>query len=225
MECDQCWSDPAWCSGLELAFACLTEELPTGFSVALLHLWFCWLGSVRNEILQSLNPKDRERESHPCVNLHREKLPQLQNNYVKLKSVSCTSNLLVRTGDFRKYIEFLLLLTSSLPGLLQNRSLETIVICIVVLCFPHNNVACVLLCDECMRSNVLIVCHILLSISVPHEQVCSQTKEYQASQYVPNIDTSEQFVSKPQIILQLIHFILLKVDDHPCIAVRLCIIA
>ena len=39
--------------------------------------WFCWFGLVRNEMLQSLKPKDRERESHLCVNLHREKLPQL----------------------------------------------------------------------------------------------------------------------------------------------------
>ena len=65
-------------SWLEFVFTCLTEELPTGFSVALLHLWFCWFGLVRNEILQSQIPKDRERESHPCVNLHREKSPQLQ---------------------------------------------------------------------------------------------------------------------------------------------------
>ena len=34
---------------------------------------FGFVGLVRNEILQSLNPKDRERESHPCVNLHRER--------------------------------------------------------------------------------------------------------------------------------------------------------
>ena len=33
---------------------------------------FGFVGLVRNEILQSVNPKDRERESNPCVNLHRE---------------------------------------------------------------------------------------------------------------------------------------------------------
>ena len=38
-----------WCSWLEFIFACLIEL-------------------VMNEILQSLSPKDRERESHPCVN-------------------------------------------------------------------------------------------------------------------------------------------------------------
>ena len=63
MERDLCWSDPGWCSWLELVFACLIEDLPTGFPVALLHLWFCWFGLVTNEILQSLNPKDVERRS------------------------------------------------------------------------------------------------------------------------------------------------------------------
>ena len=58
MERDQCWSDPDWCSWLELVFACLTEELSTSFDVALLHLWFCWFGLVGNEILQSPNLKE-----------------------------------------------------------------------------------------------------------------------------------------------------------------------
>ena len=128
--------------------------------MALLHLWFCCFGSVRDEILQPLSPKDRERETHPCANLHREKLPQHLLNYVR-KSVSFTSNFLVRTCDFRKYTEFL---TSSLQGLLQNQSLETILICSVVLCFPENNIACIHMCDECKRSNVPNVCHMLLSI-------------------------------------------------------------
>ena len=168
--------------------------------MALLHLWFCWFGLVRNEIFQSLHPKDRERESHPCVNLHREKEFQLPWNCVKLKSVSCTSNFLVRTCDFRKCKEFLLILTSSLQGLV--RRLETILMCNVVLCFPHNNDACIHMCDECKRSNAPNVCHMLLFISLPHEQVCSQTSKHQVYQYVSNIDISEQFVSK----LWIIHF-------------------
>ena len=72
MERDQYWSDRDWCSWLEFVFACVIEDLPTSFSVALVHLWFCWFVSVSSQ-----NPKDRERESHPCVNLHREKLIRL----------------------------------------------------------------------------------------------------------------------------------------------------
>ena len=42
------------------------------------------------------------------------------------------------------------MLTSSPQGLLQNQSLETILICNVVLCFPHNNIACIHMCDAAM---------------------------------------------------------------------------
>ena len=49
MERDQCWSDRDRCSWLEFVFECLIEELPTGFTVAHLHLWFCWFGLVQNE--------------------------------------------------------------------------------------------------------------------------------------------------------------------------------
>ena len=41
----------------------------------------------------------------------------------------------IQLVDFRKYTEFLLMLILS-QGLLQNQSLETIQVCIAVLCFP-----------------------------------------------------------------------------------------
>ena len=50
-----------------------------------------------------------------------------------------------------KSTEFLLMLI--LSGLLQNPSLETILVCIVVLCFTQNNTANIHLCDEWTRSN------------------------------------------------------------------------
>ena len=128
---------------------------------------------------------------------------------MKLRFVSCISNLLAHMFGFRKCTKFLLMLTSSLRGLLQNQSLETILVCIVVLCFPHNNIACIHMCDECQRSNAPNVCHMLLSISLPHEQVCSQTIKYQVYRYVPNTDVSEQFVSKLWTIHQLIQLVLL----------------
>ena len=73
MERDQCWLDLDRCPWLESVFACLVDCLPTSFPVGLLHLWFYWFGSVKNEIRQLLNPRDREQDSHPCVNMHREK--------------------------------------------------------------------------------------------------------------------------------------------------------
>ena len=60
--------------------------------------------------------------------------------------------------------EFLLMLILSLQGILQNQSLETIHVCSVVLCFQHNNTACIHLFDECKRSNAPSVCHKILSI-------------------------------------------------------------
>ena len=50
----------------------VADRFPRGSLTSLVLL--VWFGLVRNEILQSLNPKDRERESHPCVNLHRKKI-------------------------------------------------------------------------------------------------------------------------------------------------------
>ena len=139
-------------------------------------------------------------------------------------SVELCANLLVQMLGFRKCTEFHLTLTSSPQGLLQNQSLEIILVCIVVLCSPHNNIACIHMCDEYKISNAPNVCHKLSSISLPHERVCSQTIKYQVHQYVANTDISEQFLSKLWTILQLIQFLLLYIDGHPCMASRLQII-
>ena len=51
MERDQRWSDRDWCSWLASVFACLVEELPTSFTVALLHLWFLCVFCQRARLL------------------------------------------------------------------------------------------------------------------------------------------------------------------------------
>ena len=131
-----------------------------------MHVWLdncrqvsSWLslGSIcfvpeRNEVLQSPNPREREREYRPCVNLHRE------------NSVSCSSNSLAQMFDFRKCIRVHLMLILNLQGLLQNQNLETNLVCIVVLCFQQNNFAGIHLYHECKRSNGPSVCRKLLSI-------------------------------------------------------------
>ena len=99
-----------------------------------------------------------------------------------------------------------LLLISSLQGLLQNQRLETIRVCTVVLCFPQSNIACVHMCDECKRSNAPNVCHMLLSILWPHEQVCSQTTRYRVYQFETNSSILELFVSIRLTTLQQILF-------------------
>ena len=67
----------------EFDCACLAEHLPTGFAVALSHLWLCWFGVVRNEILQSLNSKDRER-GIPSM-----RKPASRENYFSFRGTVC----------------------------------------------------------------------------------------------------------------------------------------
>ena len=77
-------------------------------------------------------------------------------NRAKRQFVSCTSNLLEQMYDFQKRTMFLQKWISNLP---RSQSRETIVICIVALYFPHNNIVGIHLCDECKRSNASHVCH------------------------------------------------------------------
>ena len=155
MERDQCWSDRDWCALLEFVCACVIVELPTCFPWLFYILGLCWFGLVRNGILQSPSPKDQAREFRPCVNLHPRTLSPLLLSCVRLTSVSCTSNLLAQMFDFRKCTKVLLRLMLSFQGFPQNQNLETILICIVVRCFPHDNIVWIHSCDECKRSNVL----------------------------------------------------------------------
>ena len=116
MESDQCWSTPEWCPLLVFVFACLIECLPTGFSSGSL-LIFGFVGLVRwgvkyfNHWILKI---ESENPIHASTCIERNHL-SFCKNHVKQKSVSCTSNSLARTCDFRKCIEFLLMLISSLP--------------------------------------------------------------------------------------------------------------
>ena len=53
--------------------------------------------------------------------------------------------------DFRKRTGFLLMLTLSLQGLQQSHNLETVPVCIVWQYYPHDNIVCIHMCDECER--------------------------------------------------------------------------
>ena len=77
-----------------------------------------------------------------------------------------------------------------LQDLLQSRSLETVPVCIVLQYYPHNHIVCIHLCDECWRSNEIVVCHMLWSISNWSVQIYSLTIGYRVFQYVPWISIS-----------------------------------
>ena len=138
-----------------LAWCGMTQQVPP----MQIDVWFYCIDVGNNGTLLSTNFKDPELGYHPCVNLHQEKLVQLRLNCEKLKCVYCTSNFLSRTCIFRTCIRFRLMLILNLRSLLQNQNLEIIPIYIVVLCFPHDNIVGIHLCEECKRSNVLNVCH------------------------------------------------------------------
>ena len=86
----------------------------------------------------------------------------------------------------------------------------------VLQCYPHNDIVCIHMYDECMKSIDSSVCHKLWSILWWIVQVCSLTIEYQAFQFVPNINILEQFESILVTILQKISFILLWSGGHRC---------
>ena len=109
-------------------------------------------------------------------------------------------------------------------GLQHNQNLETIQVCIVVLCFPRNTIARIHLYDECMRSNAPSLWHKIF-VHFVTSRACSLTDHKISSQYEPNADISEQLLSKLLTILLLTHFLLLlSIDGHPCMVLRLCII-
>ena len=82
----------------------------------------------------------------------------------------------------------------NLQGLQQSLSLGTIPIDSAVPHYTHGNIVGKHMCDDCKRSNVLRVCHMLGSILWLLVQVCFQTKECQAYQTVPCRSIPRQFM-------------------------------
>ena len=154
-----------------------------------------WLEEECNTSIKP-NSRDRERKFHPCVNLHPTTWFQIPSNCVRLKSVSYTSNLLEQTCDFENAPESAWCWLLNPQDILQNRSLETVPICFVLQCFPHDNIVCKYMYDECKRSNEIIVVTRFGPFLWSIVQVCSLTVEYRAHQYERNTDISQKFVSK-----------------------------
>ena len=66
-------------------------------------------------------------------------------------------------------------------------------ICIVVLCFPYINIACIHICGDFKESNAPSVCHKLWSIWWLLVQICSQNIECLVRRCVPNTDNFRTF--------------------------------
>ena len=194
---------------LSLGFLALEWSLAP---VSRMPLWLGWTVSLVVERWTSITMSQRSKASNPSIRSSSSKelmsdsvelwetdvcfLPiQLHGKYVPLPQIHKT----LPEVDFE---------SSRSPAKSEswNKASST-KLCRV----SHITVLPVFLCDECMRSNVLIVCHMLLSISSPHEQVSSQTIKYQAFQYVLSINISEQLVSKQWTIIGLLPLMIILI--------------
>ena len=113
----------------------------------------------------------------------------------------------------------------NLQDLPQNQSPETVPICIALQCFPHDNVVCIHLCDEYMKSIDSGVCQKLWSILLWNVRACLLTTKYQVVQFLPSTSISKRLESIHVTILQQISFLLLQSDDHQGMVLRLCRVA
>ena len=82
--------------------------------------------------------------------------------------------------------------------------------------FPHDNIVCIHLRDEYMKSIDSGVCHRLWSILLWIVRAYLPTIEYQVVQFLPSINISEQFESMYLTILQQILFLLLWSGVQRC---------
>ena len=121
------------------------EEFPGAWSLV-------FFDCVGEEWKTSIAKSQRSRAGIPSMRKPASRdIAQLPLSCVRPRSASCTSNLLVQMFDIPKYTKVHLMLILSLQSLPQNQNLETILICFVVLCSPHSNIAWIHLCDEWKR--------------------------------------------------------------------------
>ena len=186
-------------------------------------LSFCFYINL-DVIPQLSNPKDQAQEFHPCAILHKKRIvsasAELCDTHVCFLHIQLigTHVWLPNTRNVPPDVDCE---SSKSP---ENLNLEIIPIYLVVQYFPHENIVCIHLCNECKRSNAPNVCHRLWSILWSHVQLCWLTIEYPFYQFVPDLDISEQFVNILLTIFPQISILLLWIDGHQCMELTLCII-
>ena len=175
-------------------------------SYGVVHVWLddCWrvsgalscvllICSVRSEILQSPNPESESGNTvHAWTCIERYDFSfSVWNWSLLLAHPTYWHECVTSWNGQNSWCWFWVS-----KGLLRNQSLETILVCIVVLCFTHVNIFWIHMCDECKRSNAQHVCHTLWSILWLIVPVCLLTRECQVYQSVPNTSMSRQSASK-----------------------------
>ena len=200
MERGQCWLDLLRCAWLEFAFACVIEDLPTGFpwlSYIFGFVGFVWRGlKYLNHYIPKIESGNTVH-AQTCIKRHDVSFCRtLWNWRLFLAHPTYWHKRLTSENSHNSSWCWLRVFKVSW----NNPGLGTIQVCIVVLCFSHNNFAGIHMC-EIKRAKRLSHA---LSTSWPHEQVCSLTIEYPVVQYVPITSISQQCVSKLWTFLQLI---------------------
>ena len=153
-----------------------TESMSSITSIFFWDLWRLWtswssfpdLSETRETFpkTEQLDPmSSREQANHLISVQCPKRWFQILLNCEKQQFVSCTSNLLEQMCDFRICTMFLQKWISNLQDLPRSRSLETVPICIVWQYYPHDNIVCIHMYDEYMKSIDSGVCHKLWSIS------------------------------------------------------------
>ena len=185
----------------------------------LLLVWLVFWHRSMNVTFLSPHPINQEPIIHLFAIQHPTKRFLTLQNCGILTFVSCTPSWWGRMFDFRRYIRCspkLIFDPSKSPA--KSDPIDN-----AEPCYPHDNTVGSQLCDECLKSNELSVCHKLLFIVWLFEQVWLLTKECRVYQFVPSTSNSRQCVSTILTILQLIQDHLSLNGDDPSKDLRLCV--
>ena len=122
-------------------------------------------------ILMSVSVKNCDIRSHKSSagipsNLNPASKEMVSNSVELCDTAVCFLHiqLLKQMYDFQKWTMFLQKWISIFQDLPRSQSLETVPVCIVLQYYPHDNIVCIHMCDECMISIDSCVCHKLWSI-------------------------------------------------------------
>ena len=124
--------------------------------------------------------------------------------------------------DFPKCTMFLQKWILNLQDLPQSQNFETVPVYIVWQYYPHDNIVCIHMCDEYIKSIDSGVCHKPWSILWPIVQAYSLTIEDQVFQFVPSINILEQSGSKLLTIHLCLPILPFKFRDRPSKDLELC---
>ena len=137
----------------------------------------------------------------------------------RLKFEKCCTNQVLSIQCPKRWFLIVLMCETAVCFLhiqLIGTNVWTVPVCIVWQYYPHDNIVCIHMYDEYMKSIDSGVCHKPWSILLWIVRACLLTIKYQVVQFLPNVNISEQCGSILLTILQQISIPLLWNDGHQC---------